>query len=131
MPIPENATEAANAREVAETSDITMLCMGTSDQVEGRMRGDDGVIAGLSDGEIVNFSNIARECAVSSHTTKSHFQILEDTLLGRWLPAYRRHALECGRLRPLCAVLPASADKAAGKQSAGEPARKMRPSFII
>jgi predicted AAA+ superfamily ATPase len=47
-------------------------------------------VAGLSDGEIVNFSNIARECGVSSHTTKSHFQILEDTLLGRWLPAYRK-----------------------------------------
>jgi predicted AAA+ superfamily ATPase len=47
-------------------------------------------VAGLSDGEIVNFSNVARECGVSSHTTRSHFQILEDTLLGRWLPAYRR-----------------------------------------
>ncbi len=46
--------------------------------------------AALSDGEIVNFSNIARECGVSSHTTKSHFEILEDTLLGRWLPAYRK-----------------------------------------
>jgi predicted AAA+ superfamily ATPase len=46
-------------------------------------------IAALSDGELVNFSNIARECGVSSHTTKSHFQILQDTLLGRWLPAYR------------------------------------------
>ncbi len=47
-------------------------------------------VAALSDGEIVNFSNVARECGVSSQTTKSHFQILEDTLLGRWLPAYRK-----------------------------------------
>ncbi len=47
-------------------------------------------VAALSDGEIVNFSNVARECDVSSQTTKSHFQILEDTLLGRWLPAYRK-----------------------------------------
>lgn len=47
-------------------------------------------VSALSDGEIVNFSNIARECGVSSHTTKSHFQILEDTLLGHWLPAYRK-----------------------------------------
>lgn len=47
-------------------------------------------VAALGDGEIVNFSNIARECGVSSHTTKNHFQILEDTLLGRWLPAYRK-----------------------------------------
>ncbi len=49
-------------------------------------------IAALSDGEIVNYSTVARECGVSSHTTKSYFQILEDTLLGRWLPAYRRRA---------------------------------------
>jgi len=47
-------------------------------------------VAALSDAEIVNFSNLARECGVSSHTTKSHFQILEDTLLGRWLPAYQK-----------------------------------------
>lgn len=49
-------------------------------------------VAALSDGEIVNFSNVARECGVSSHTTKSYFQILEDTLLGRWLPSYRKRA---------------------------------------
>jgi predicted AAA+ superfamily ATPase len=48
--------------------------------------------AALSDGEIVNFSNVARECGVSSHTARNHFQILEDTLLGRWLPAYRKRA---------------------------------------
>ncbi len=46
--------------------------------------------AALSDAEIVNFSKIARECGVSGHTVKSYFGILEDTLLGRWLPAYRR-----------------------------------------
>lgn len=47
-------------------------------------------VAALSDGEIVNFSNVARECGVSSHTAKSYFQILVDTLLGHWLPAYRK-----------------------------------------
>lgn len=47
------AKEAANGREVAEVSDIVMLCMGTSDQVESRMRGPDGVIAGLKEGAIV------------------------------------------------------------------------------
>lgn len=47
-------------------------------------------VASLSDTEIVNFANIARDCGVSGHTVKSYFGILEDTLLGRWLPAYRR-----------------------------------------
>ena len=46
--------------------------------------------AALTDGEIVNFSNLAADCGVSSHTAKSYFEILEDTLLGRWLPAYRK-----------------------------------------
>ncbi|MBI3245226.1 MAG: ATP-binding protein [Deltaproteobacteria bacterium] len=44
----------------------------------------------LSDAELVNFSTIARDCGVSSHTIKGYFQILEDTLLGRWLPAYTK-----------------------------------------
>ena len=47
-------------------------------------------ITALSDAEMVNFSTIARECGVSSHTIKGYFQILEDTLLARWLPAYRK-----------------------------------------
>ena len=51
--IARGATEAATAKEVAEASDIVMLCMGTSDQVESRMHGADGVIAGLSEGKVV------------------------------------------------------------------------------
>ena len=46
--------------------------------------------AALIDGEVVNFSNIGRECGVSSPTAKSYFEILEDTLLGRRLPSYRK-----------------------------------------
>jgi len=47
-------------------------------------------MAALSDTEVVNFSTIARDCGVSSQTIKQYFQILEDTLLGNWLPAYRK-----------------------------------------
>ena len=43
----------------------------------------------FSDAELVNFSTIARDCGVSSHTIKGYFEILVDTLLGRWLPAYK------------------------------------------
>jgi predicted AAA+ superfamily ATPase len=45
--------------------------------------------AALSDGALVNVASIARECGVSAHTVTSYFEILEDTLLGRWVPAYR------------------------------------------
>ena len=48
--------------------------------------------AALSDTEPVNFSNVARECGVSAPTAKAYFGILEDTLLARWLPAWRRRA---------------------------------------
>lgn len=46
--------------------------------------------AALSDGDLVNAASIARECGVSAPTVKGHFGILEDTLLGRWLPGYTR-----------------------------------------
>ena len=51
--IARGAVEAGSGRAVAEACDIVMLCMGTSDHVEARMRGDDGIIAGLSDGKVV------------------------------------------------------------------------------
>jgi len=49
-------------------------------------------VAAVGDTGVVNYSNIARECAVSSPTVKSYFEILQDTLLGRFLPAYVRRA---------------------------------------
>lgn len=48
--------------------------------------------AALSDGDPVNYSNIARECGVSGPTAKSYFDILTDTLLARWLPRWQRRA---------------------------------------
>ncbi len=47
-------------------------------------------VAALSNGEIINYTNIARECGVSSPTVKEYFQILEDTLIGRQLPSFRK-----------------------------------------
>jgi predicted AAA+ superfamily ATPase len=47
-------------------------------------------MASLSDTHPVNYSNIARECGVSSQTVRAYFEILEDTLVARWLPSYRK-----------------------------------------
>lgn len=47
-------------------------------------------MAALSNGEVINYTNIARECGVSAPTVKGHFQILEDTLVGRTLPAFSK-----------------------------------------
>lgn len=47
-------------------------------------------VAALSDTDLVNYSNIARDCGVSGPTVQSYFEILVDTLVGRWLPAYTK-----------------------------------------
>ena len=47
-------------------------------------------IAAIGDTEMLNFSTIARDCGVSSATIAEYFQILSDTLLGRFLQAYRK-----------------------------------------
>lgn len=46
--------------------------------------------AALTNGEMVNYSNIANDTNVSATTVKEYFQILEDTLLGRYLPSFQK-----------------------------------------
>lgn len=46
-------------------------------------------IAAFSNGEIVNYTNIATEAGVSSVTIKEYFEILQDTLLAYFIPSYR------------------------------------------
>jgi predicted AAA+ superfamily ATPase len=46
--------------------------------------------AAFSNGEMINYSNIASDCGVSAVTVKEYFQILEDTLIGRFLPSYQK-----------------------------------------
>ncbi|MBI4488878.1 MAG: ATP-binding protein [Deltaproteobacteria bacterium] len=47
-------------------------------------------VAAFSNGDIVNYQNVARECGISAPTARDYFQILEDTLIGRFIPAYRK-----------------------------------------
>ena len=47
-------------------------------------------VAALSSGEIVNYTNIAQDCGISSKTVKEYFSILEETLLGFYLPSYTK-----------------------------------------
>jgi predicted AAA+ superfamily ATPase len=47
-------------------------------------------IAALTNGEMVNYTNIATDCGVSATTVKEYFQILEDTLIGRYLPSFQK-----------------------------------------
>ncbi len=47
-------------------------------------------IAAFSNGEIVNYTNIATETGVSSVTVKEYFEILQDTLIAYFIPSYRK-----------------------------------------
>ncbi len=46
--------------------------------------------ASFSDTEQVEFSNIASDVGVSAPTIRSYFEILVDTLIGEFVPAYRK-----------------------------------------
>lgn len=47
-------------------------------------------VAAMCNTEIVNYTNIAQDCGVSAKTVKEYFSILEETMLGFFLPAYSR-----------------------------------------
>lgn len=47
-------------------------------------------VAAITDGEIINYNNIAQECGVHATTVSSYFDILEDTLIGYRIPAYTK-----------------------------------------
>jgi hypothetical protein len=49
-------------------------------------------ILGFCNGEMINYTNIARECGVSYHTVQSYFEILEDMYLGYIVRPYREKA---------------------------------------
>jgi 3-hydroxyisobutyrate dehydrogenase len=48
-----NARAAATPKELAEACDIVMLCVTTSDVVEGLVYGEDGILAGIKPGAVL------------------------------------------------------------------------------
>lgn len=46
--------------------------------------------AAISDGEMINYSNIASDCGVAAKTVKAYYQILKDSLMGYEIPAYTK-----------------------------------------
>jgi 3-hydroxyisobutyrate dehydrogenase len=47
------ATEVSTPKELAQASDIVMLCVTTSEVVESLIYGDDGILAGIKEGAVV------------------------------------------------------------------------------
>lgn len=46
-------------------------------------------VVAQSNGQIINFANIARDVGVADNLVKDYFSILEDTLIGYFLPAFQ------------------------------------------
>ena len=44
--------------------------------------------AAMTDGEMVNYNNIAADCGASANTIKAYFEILQETMIGYMLPAF-------------------------------------------
>lgn len=48
-------------------------------------------VVGFSHGEMLNYTNIARDCAIDAKTVKEYYQILVDTLVGYFIyPFYKK-----------------------------------------
>ena len=101
--------EATNARELAAASDMVMLCMATSEQVEQRIYGDDGVLAGTKADQIV----IDFGTSLPGSTLKIGADLAAkgagylDAPLGR-TPAFAKQ----GQLNILCGGAPATFERA-------------------
>lgn len=47
-------------------------------------------VAALTNGEIVNYKNLAQDCGIDAKTVKEYFTILEETLVGYMIPAFTK-----------------------------------------
>lgn len=66
-------------------------------QAEGLVRNLPGFarlidLAGFCNGQCLNYTNIARDCAIDAKTVKEYFQILQDTLVGYLIHPYFKNA---------------------------------------
>ncbi len=88
------AKEAASAREIAEISDIVMICVDTSASVEGRMRGPDGILAGLRpDAVVIDFgTSLPASTRTLARETEEKGGAYLDAPLGR-TPAHAKDGL--------------------------------------
>jgi uncharacterized protein len=75
-------------------------------------------VAARQNGQVTNIAGIARDVGISRSTVQNHFDILENTLLGFWLPAWtlasatkqvqhsKFYFFDCGVARALTGRLP-------------------------
>ncbi len=64
-------------------------------QAEGLVRNLPGFarfmdLSGFTNGQMLNYANIARDCAIDAKTVKEYYQILQDTLIGYLLSPFHK-----------------------------------------
>lgn len=57
-------------------------------------------VAAQMNGKALNFLKIGRECGIDSKTVSTYFQILEDTLVGFWVPGYHKSVRKAQKIQP-------------------------------
>ncbi len=97
--IARGAVEVSTARELAERSDIVMLCVDTSASVEAQMFGDDGVIAGLKNAAVA--IDFGTSLPASTRSIGEAVAAAGATYLDAPLGRTPVHALE-GKLNIMC-----------------------------
>lgn len=57
-------------------------------------------VAAQCNGALINYENISRDCGISPASVKNYFQIVEDTLIGFFLPAFHMSRRKRQRMSP-------------------------------
>lgn len=73
-------------------------------------------ITAQENGNCLNFSKIARDVDVDTKTIQSYFQILEDTLVGFFLPAFHQSSRKSVKLQPKFYLFDIGVKRALGRE---------------
>lgn len=103
--LPEAITAQSPEERTAYLRSYTLTYIKSEIQAEQWVRNIDPFrkflgIAAQMNGCILNYANIARDIGVQANTVQSYFDILEDTLVGVRIPAYKRSIRKQMRMAP-------------------------------
>ena len=93
--------EVMNLKKISDKIEFLESYVGTylreEIQQEAIVKNIDGFsrfldVSSICNGQITNLSSLSRDSGVSRITLKKYFQILEDTLIGGWIPVWRSRA---------------------------------------
>jgi len=95
MPLSVNAADNAEREDFLRAYVSTYLAEEIKAEALIKDLGDFGrfiEVAAVVAGQTTNVSGVARDAGVSRETVRGYFEVLVDTLVGSWLPAYRPRA---------------------------------------